>query len=501
MSDPQGRSRVRPAFVVLLLILPGLALGFASAQAPGPVATLELDVQADHAETMTLSFEGLKRLTRYDGICLPEGATESRVYDEVGDVTYTTSSSPDGRRTISFLARGEVVHIDMARAGPSEADRPLYAANVNFCVPATSSVVIHVNVPEGHTLFFLSGGGTISGRTGTASSDGPTHLFYSYEAPIAPSQGITLIEAAPFRVYVASASEAEARRVAELAAGPYRDALTEAGLDAPFDGKMRVLFQPTTPFPWEAGHYNGHGFVAVKEDTLVDDATAGFPLSAVRVLVHESFHAASFPLGKGAVEDAVAWWLEGTAKHSERQVDAALPNATIHCTKDAAEVRCWDFDDRISRADLDTGYESGFRFQTEWEPSAPQSEDTRRFYYSYSEFVVEAWIARHSVAEYQRVWDEITAAFEEGEGCPCAEGWLLGLLDDEDLFQPWQDVKSATPTEFEALVKPFTKDEEALQRELDARSNPLAGIPVPGWIALAALLVASLVFARKPKKD
>lgn len=487
-----GSRRVRlllAALIMLALVPP------ADAQGEGPTAALALDVQEDHSEAMTLRFDGLRRLTQYQGICLPANATETRVYDDAGDVDYEANEE-DGRRTLSFLAKSETVSIDMSRPAPSEEEDPLHAGDVNFCVPADSRVEVVVRVPEGHTLFFLSEDGAIAnGREGRATSDGPSHVFYSYEAPVDPRGPVTVIEEGSFRVFVATGLAPEAQDVARLASAPFRAALAEAGLDAPFD-TVRVLYAPKTPYQWEAGHYNGHGFVSVKDETLTGDATDGYPYSAVKVLVHEAFHAASFPYGKGPVEDTVAWWLEGTARHAERQVDATMPNATYHCTTSATEVRCYDFDDRIKRTDLETGYAPGFKFDPDWEPSLPQSDDTRRFYYAYSEYVVGSWIARHGVPSYQQAWDHIEASFLHGDRCPCAEGWLEAVLDDPSLFEPWSEIKAAEPARFETLVRPFVKDEETLQRELDARANPFSRVPDAAAIgALAALAGAALAGA------
>jgi len=170
-----------------------------------------------------------------------------------------------------------------------------------------------------------------------------------------------------------------------------------------------------------------------------------------------------------------------------------MPNATRHCEREGLELRCWDFDDRIARASLETGYADSFSFSADWEPSLPQTEDTRRFYYGYSEYVIGSWIARHGVDAYRAAWDEVERAFRTGEGCPCGDGWLEGVLgDDVVLFEPWADVKRADPARFETLVKPYVKDEEALQRELDARANPFSGIPAAGVVGVAlALLVAA----------
>lgn len=483
--------RVLVAVALALALLPPAAY----AQPSRPLATLLLHVQADHSETGTLTFEGIRPLARYESICLPERAQETRVYDDVGDVQYEARDD-NGRRTLSFLARGSSIRIDLTRTAPADAEHPLHSGDVNFCVPSGSGVVVTVDVPEASTLFFMSGDATFNAKSGTTRADGPPHVFYSYEEPLDGRAPITLVESGPFRIFVATALAPQAQEIAGLAAGPFRSALDEAGLALPFDA-LRVLYSAATPFAWEAGHYSGRGYVLVKEGSLTGKASDGYPISSVRVVVHEAFHAASFPYGKGVVEDEISWWLEGTAKRSERHVDAAMPNATRYCEKSAAQVRCWDFDDRIKRADVETGYTGGFRFDADWEPSLPQTDDTRRFYYSYSEYVASAWIVRHGEAEYQRIWDDITASFERGEGCPCVDGWLETKLDDEQLFTPWIDVKRSTPTEFEAIVKPFVKDEEALQRELDRQTNPFSGlgVPAPVWIAIVAIAIAAAAHA------
>lgn len=485
--------RTRLALLALILLLAPAA----SAQPGDPArATLTLDVQEGGAERMTLAFDGLRRLAQYNGICLPFGARESRVYDDLGELQYEAREE-DGRRVLSFLARGEAVRIDMAREGPTDDTHPLYAGDVNFCVPSGARVETRVRVPEGHTLFFLSANGTLEGpREGRASSEGPMHLFYTYEAPLGARRPLTAFDEGPFRVFASTSLAPRAQEVARLADAPFRAALAEAGLEAPFD-TLRVLFTPESPHAWEAGHYDGNGFVSVKESTLSGDATEGYPYSAVKILVHESFHAASFPYGKGPVEDTVAWWLEGTARHAERQVDVTMPNASRHCQRSATEARCWDFDDRIRRADLETGYDAGFVFDTDWEPSRPQSDDTRRFYYAYSEFVVGSWIAREGEARYRAAWDEITAAFRSGEGCPCGEGWLEGVLEDEDMFRPWADLHAADTAAFDARVKPFVKDEEGFQRALDEHADPLAGIPAAPAMALLALVGLAALARRR----
>lgn len=482
------------AALVLLASLAPLA-PLAQAQEGSPAATLTIDVQVDHQERMTLGFGGLSPLTQYKDICLPEGARETRVYDDVGDLEHEARDE-DGRRYIDFRPRSDKATIEMARGALDEAERPVFSGDANFCVPARAHVEVVVRVPEAHTLFFLSEGAITSAREGRATNDGPMHVFYSFEAPLDAEAAIVAFDEGPFRVFAHPSLEPQAREVAGLAAAPYRASLAEAGLDAPFD-VLRVLFAPATPLAWEAGHYGGRGYVTVKDETLSGDATTGYPYSPVKVLVHEAFHAASFPYGRGEVGDTVAWWLEGTARLAERQVDATMPNATRHCERSAMEIRCWDFDDRIPRASLETGYDASFAFAADWEPSLPQSEDTRRFYYGYSEYVVASWIARHGGGAYRAAWDEVEAAFLRGEGCPCEDGWIEGVLGhDGALFAPWADVKAADPDRFETLVKPYVKDEEALQRELDARANPFAGVPLPAAAAFAAIALAALARRR-----
>lgn len=245
------------AAATLLALVP-LSAAQASVQ-----TTMDVTVGADRAETMRLTFEGLRRLTTYQGICLPEGARESRVYDELGDVQYEAKEGEDGRRVVSFLARSEKVAIDLARPGPDANEHPLYASDLNFCVPAGSTTRVNVRVPEDHTLFFLSDGGRIENNVGTLTREGPLHVFFTYEAPL-EGRLLVAFEEGPFRVFAAPSFEPQAREVARLARAPFEAAAKEAALPMPFD-KLRVLYSRETAYSWEAGHYNGQGFVTVKE--------------------------------------------------------------------------------------------------------------------------------------------------------------------------------------------------------------------------------------------
>ena len=477
----------------LLLLLPA-----AGAQGDDPVATLTLTVGADRAETMVLELEGLRRLTQYNGICLPAGARESRVYDELGDVQYEAREE-DGRRALSFLARGSSVSIDMARAAPDDATHPLYSSDVNFCVPSDSTVEIEVRVPQDHTLFFLSGAGDdVERGDGRIRSSGPLHAFYAYEAPIGARRPMQVVDEGPFRIFSSAPLAPQAQEVASLAAAPYRAALAEAGLEEPFD-TLRVLFTADTPQSWEAGHYDGNGFVSVKEEALAKEAREGYPYASVKILVHEAFHAASFPYGRGEVEDTVAWWLEGTARRAERQVDATMPNATLYCEKDTVEVRCASFDDRIEKARLDAAYADGFVFNADWEPSLPQDDDTRSFYYGYSEYLVSSWIERRGEDDYRAAWDEIEGAFLRGEGCPCGDGWIEKVLGAEGLYAPHAELYRRDPAAYDATVAAYVKDQEALDRELAEQANPFSGIPAWGaWGAMAA--IAGAAAARRARR-
>lgn len=489
---------MRALLLVVLLLAPAALV---AAQAPDTRATLDVQVQADRTERMTLTFDGLERLTRYRGLCLPAGARESRVHDELGDLPYE-GADENGRRVLSFAARSPRVVIDMARGAPNETERPLYAADVNFCVPQDSLSVIRVTVPERHDLFFVSDGGRIEGRTGVVEREGALHAFYTYEAPLAPTDDLVVFEEGPFRVFVPRSSEEQAREVAALARAPFEAAADEAGLLLPFD-KLRILYVHDSEQAWEAGHYDGKGFVSIRVETLAPDPTEGYPFTPVRVVVHEGFHALSFPFGKGRVEETISWWLEGTARHAEQHVRDAMPNASRYCVTEGLEARCWDFDDRIRRADLETAYSANFTFQEDWEPKLPQSDETRSFHYGLSELVVGAWIERHGVAAYREAYDEILATFADDTRCPCRAGWLRGVLAeagggaDEDLFTPWIDLKQRVPSSFDARIAPFVRDEAALQRELDAHAK--AAIPklIPSAGALVAVAAFALALGRR----
>ncbi|HUR70305.1 MAG TPA: hypothetical protein VM370_13755, partial [Candidatus Thermoplasmatota archaeon] len=120
--------------------------------------------------------------------------------------------------------------------------------------------------------------------------------------------------------------------------------------------------------------------------------------------------------------------------------------------------------------------------------------DTRTFYYGFSEVVVGAWIAQNGEAAYRAAWDKVGAGFADGAGCPCGEGWIEGILEDDALFRPWESVRASDPEGFDARVKPFVKDEAALEAKVNAEAGPLAGlgIPFPTWLAVVAASAAAL---------
>ena len=498
----------RAAPVVLLALLLPAALP-ALAQATQTQVTLTVDVQPDHAERHTLRFEGLKRLTEYQDICLPARATPTSVTDELGEVPHARKTEGD-RVSLTFRARSESVTIEMTRPGPSDEHAPFYEANANFCVPESSRTTARVRVPEGHELFFVSRGGAIDDarREATLTKDGPLHVFYSYEAPLDPASGLARVDAAPFHLVVPADRADEAREVSRVAAPALRAAASEAGLSLPWD-RLRVRYAPTSEFTWEAGHYGGHGLITVRESSLDPDPRQGYPYTPARVLVHEAFHAISVPYGRGDVTDVLDWWLEGAARHAERHVDAVLPNGSRHCEKGDREVRCWSFDDRISPADLEQAYRPGFAFEKRWTPSLEQSDDTRGFYYQLSAYLVGAYVQMHGQDAYRAAWDALGAAFADDARCPCGTGWLEGVLLEaagedatvRDLYRPYGSVYDVQPTVFHARVQPLVKDETALQDELDRQTaGGFGGFQVPSPalpLLLLALCLAALAARRR----
>lgn len=495
-----------PALLLLALALPAAP---ASAQATTTRATLTIDVGEDRTEAMALRFEGLRRLTEYQDICLPLNATPTRVHDDLGDVPHTRKTEPDGRVTITFRARGETAAVLMERPAPPDEHAPFHEADANFCVPEGARSTVRVRVPEGHELFFISRGGVVEagGAEATLARQGPVHVFYAYEAPLDPGLALAAVESGPFRVVAPASMAAQAREVAQTAAPALRRAMEEAGLPLPWD-RLRVRYAPATEFSWEAGHYGGHGLITIRESSLGGSAREGYPYVPARVLVHEAFHAVSAPYGKGPVTDVVDWWLEGAARHAESHVDAVLPNGSRHCEKSAREVRCWTFDDRVAPADLEEAYASSFSFERRWAPSLEQSAETRSFYYRYAAYLVGAYLRLHGVDAYRAAWDDLQAAFAEGEGCPCGDGWLETALlgrapgaTARDLYRPQADLRFRDPAAFDAWAKPLLKDEKALQDELDRQAGRGAfpGLDVPGVAApLAALaLLGGALLARR----
>lgn len=487
---PLVRALLPLALLLLLLPPPALAAGQER-------VTLRLDVQPDLSERLALTFEGLDTRTQYEGICLPRGAgAPASVRDGQGDLPHEARLD-DGRYELSFRPRTPIVTIEMSRPAPDAPDAPFVSGDVNFCVPTDSRVRVEVRVPEGHALFFAGDGGTVGADgVGVSESEGPTHVHYAYEAP--PPEGTLVLDEGPFRVAASPPDAEAAREVARLASAPLARALAEAGL-SPVFSPLRVRYGPAPDGSWEAGHYGGKGYVTIDNATLARDPKEGWPYVPTKVLVHEAFHAASVPTGTRLVEEPVAWWVEGTARLAERQVDADLPNGSRHCEESAAEVRCWGFDDRISADDLAVAYDPSFTFDVRWEPSLPQPADTRRLYYQLSEYVVGAWVQQHGAARYREAWDRVEAALATGEGCPCGEGWLVATLAEvsgsrDDVFRPYATLRAQQPDVFEARVAPLVQDEDALQEELARRQRvfPPLLVPAPGaLLAVAAALIAA----------
>lgn len=483
---------------VLLLVGP---LAVAQSTTAGVRSTLSVEVGEDRAESMSLRFEGLRRLTEYQDICLPIGATLQGVRDELGAVPHTAKAGEDGRVSVTFRARAEVTTLTMRRAGASDEHAPFFEADANFCVPEGSRTTVRVLVPEGYEVFFFSRGGVIEpgGREASLTRQGPVHVFYSYQAPLDAASGLVAVDAAPFHVVAPAARAEQAREVAGVAAPALDAALREAGLDLPWD-RLRVRYAPSTEFSWEAGHYGGHGLITIRQASLDPDPREGYPHVAARVLVHEAFHAVSAPNGRGPVTETVDWWLEGTARHAERHVTLLSPNSTRHCEKNLREVRCWSFDDRVSKDELDQAYEAGFTFERRWSPSLEQPSGTRSFYYRLSAFLVGAYVQQYGQDAYRDAWGRVTRAFEEGAGCPCGDGWLERTLLDaaggevpaRDLYTPRAAQRFAEPAAFEAWARPLVKDEKALQDELDRAAGDPREILTPGPGA-ATLLGASVV--------
>lgn len=487
---------MRVLFLAALVVLPLLAAP--SATAATSSATLSIEVAADRSERMTLVFEGLATNTEYRSICLPARANPTSVSDGKGALAHTLTQAED-RVSLTFQPRTPTVTIEMKRTPTREGTPPLYTSSANFCTTEESRVVVTATAAAPLEMFFASAPGVVADGVARWESAGPNFVTYAYETPLAVDAGMAVVEQAPFRMFAPADHVREARELAIAAAPALRDALRAAGLGMPWT-PLRVHFSARDEFSWEAGHYGADGIIAVKPSTLVNDSTEGFPYVGAKVLVHEAFHAASAPYGKGEVDDVIAWWLEGTARHAERQVDGVLPGASRHCQTTGNEVRCWFFDDRISREDLATGYSPSFEFERRWEASVPQSEDTRRFYYAFSEYLVAAYVAQAGEDAYQAVWDELTAAFADPARCPCGDGWLEGVLLAEagnltvdDLYRPWADERAADQKTFDARVASLVRAPQ------EVPNPPLFALPIPGLgaLGLVVALAAALAVRRR----
>lgn len=483
-----------PAALVVAFVLPLLALAGGGA-AQSPSARLLIDIQDDGSEVLTLTFSGLSTSTEYRGICLPARAELVSLVDGDGALPHSASEE-DGRVSMTFRPRTPDVTATMTRPMTEEGAAPLHKASANFCTTAGSSVEVVARAAPRYELFFASAPGVVANGEARWVSDGPNYVTYAFEAPLDPSSGLARVEEGPFRMFVPQARALQAAEVARVAAPAFERALDAAGIALPWE-PLRVHYAAPGEFSWEAGHYGGDGIIAVKPGTLAPDVREGYPYVAAKVVVHEAFHAASAPYGKGAVEDVIAWWLEGTARFAEREVDRELPEGAKHCETEGVRIQCWFFDDRISEAELEAAYAPDFSFQRRWEPSLPQTEETRRFYYAYSEFLVANYVAREGNTTYAQVWDALAAAFDDASRCPCGDGWLEELLlrhagDDvaaDDLYQPWSKLRASDPVAFDARVAGFVRAPQ------DIEAPPLFGLPIPAAWTMASLVAVALCAA------
>lgn len=485
------RARVLALLVLLALVLPASP---ASAQ-EAPAAHLVVTIHDDRSEEISLAFTRLAERTEYRNMCLPDGASVTRVHDADGDLEYELSQDDD-RSSVTFTARNDHVNVEMERPAASGGAAPFHVGEVNVCATQGMRVIIDAWTSAEHALFFVNAPGTVEDeRHARWSHDGPLLARYAYESPLA-DDALALVEVAPFRMVVPADRVNESREVA-LAAGPaIRAAASEAALPLPPLG-FRVHFLAQDEFAWEAGHYGGDGIVAVKPSVLDPDLRAGFPYVGAKVLVHEAFHAISAPSGTGDVDEPIAWWLEGAARRAERAVDDVLPDARRHCESDVAQTQCWFFDDRITRENLAQAYAPSFEFETAWEPSLPQSDDTRRFYYGLSEYLVSAYVTQAGERAYQDAWEKITRAFTDETACPCESGWLESTLlstarnmTRDDLYRPWQGLApEAFASQTAALV----------QAEQRVEAAPFFGLPIPGLgvVGVLGALGVALLSLRK----
>lgn len=461
----------------------------AAAQATTSLA-LAVVVGADGTERMTLTLEGLTPQTRYDDLCLPNGAEPGAMRDALGGLGYIRRGDR-GRQLVSFSPRASRAVLEMTRAGPIAAGPPIRNATANLCTfgPA-NEVNLAVTVPERHRVMSVSPTGVVApdGRSASARARGPVTFEYAYEAPLLPESGLVAVDVPPLRAFVAETLAANARRVLEASAPLVDRAVAAAGLRPPSSG-LYVNFSPERRLGWELGHHVEGPLFVVHDSTLGGDAAEGFPYVGVTVVLHEAFHAVSDPHGSAAV--TARWFLEGSAIAAERVADEALPGAWSRCEKETGARRCRRFDSVPTRAEVEEWYRTGFRFDPDWDPATAAADDRRS--YQYSGFLVAAYVQRFGPVAYQRAWAAVQAALDTGAGCPCDGAWLARVLVEAsdgragpaELYYPYRALLAQGGDVFAVALRGLVREDPAPSGGGDP--NPI----VVDWTWLLVSLVGA----------
>ena len=451
-----------------------LLLALASLAASMPVAAADhgalvaqdllVEVAADRSETLTWTLRG--ELARAPGVLLPAGTRGITVTSLGNAVEHRVVERADGLYVEP--TRAPVVWTVHARLdAPADDLHPLYARRMQVSAfPGVANAIdARVRIPEGFA-FVHTAPAASQDRELHATGAGGFALVYAYRAPDDPTSGLVTVAEGSYRIVGPAAAEPRMRELARLATNASVHAAQQAGLD--LQGPYWVRFAPERAFGWESGYYGYDGVIALRRTHLANDSSAGWPWAAAEALVHETFHAVTFPTGAGALERNATWWIEGTARFAERFVGGDDGWRSCEGTW------CWTFQSQLDRADLDALYASDWAFDPEWSMATLDGEAERALRYEYSAFLVAAYVTRYGPEAYGAAWADLRDAAAD-PSCGCDAAYVRdvlvrasgGKLSEDELYAPFRDLRVEDPARYATAIAPLVAD------------APVAGAPRP----------------------
>lgn len=392
---------------------------------------IEIEVRLDRSELVTWRFTSPEASRGFEA---PPGAT---LVSAEG-----ASARMNGSR-IELDPPATTATLTLLLPPPDESLHPLYSRR--FPVPDGAGVELSVAMPAGFLLFHASHGELVRDGSGLAyAGRGGGELVYAYRSAYDADTGLVEIDEGIYHVLAPARSELAVRRIAALATDASIAAADHAGL--PLPRPIWVRFAPDRAFGSEAGSYGNDGIVAIRREELSMGALDGHPWRAAETLVHETLHVASLPHGDARLAANVTWWLEGSARFSERFVSG------VDGWRACDAGWCVNFQSQLNTSQLRSAYDGTFDFLPGW-----SAHNEAR--YRHAAYLVAAYVDRYGSDAFRGAWEDVRAG-ARSPACPCDEAWLLQILVEhsggratrDEIYRPFGDLRVDDRAAFDARV-------------------------------------------------